>query len=76
MNDLKTPCLLLNIDRVRRNAERMSDVANRNGVRLRPHVKTHKRIDVARPQTAGHSGAITVSTLAEAAAAMSMDTSR
>jgi len=68
MNDLKTPCLLLDIARVRRNAERMSEVVRRNGVRLRPHVKTHKCVEVARLQTAGHSGAITVSTLAEARA--------
>jgi D-serine deaminase-like pyridoxal phosphate-dependent protein len=64
----KTPCLLLDINRVRRNAERISDVARRNNVRLRPHIKTHKCIEVARIQTAGHDGAITVSTLAEARA--------
>ncbi len=68
MKNLKTPCLLLDIARVRRNAERMSDVAKRNGVRLRPHVKTHKCVEVARLETAGHAGAITVSTLAEARA--------
>ncbi len=66
MEKLKTPGLLLDIERVRQNAERMSETAHRNGVRLRPHVKTHKCIEVARTQTAGHSGAITVSTLAEA----------
>jgi D-serine deaminase-like pyridoxal phosphate-dependent protein len=38
------------------------------GARLRPHVKTHKCIEIARLQTAGHTGAITVSTLAEASA--------
>lgn len=67
-NSLSTPALLLDAVRVRRNAERMSDVAHRNTVRLRPHVKTHKCVEVARIQTAGHSGAITVSTLAEARA--------
>ncbi len=46
----------------------MSEVARRNNTRLRPHVKTHKCIEVARIQTAGHDGAITVSTLAEARA--------
>jgi len=46
----------------------MSEKAEKLGVRLRPHIKTHKCIEVARIQTAGHSGAITVSTLAEAAA--------
>jgi D-serine deaminase-like pyridoxal phosphate-dependent protein len=46
----------------------MTDIAKRNGVRLRPHIKTHKCIEVARIQTEGHNGAITVSTLAEARA--------
>ncbi len=63
-----TPALLLDIERVRRNATRISEMAKRNDVRLRPHVKTHKCIEVARIQTAGHDGAITVSTLAEARA--------
>lgn len=68
MNTLNTPCLLLDLERVNRNAARISEVAKRNGVRLRPHIKTHKCIEVARIQTAGHDGAITVSTLAEARA--------
>jgi D-serine deaminase-like pyridoxal phosphate-dependent protein len=68
MNELKTPCLLLDIDRVRRNAARMSEIARQNNVRLRPHIKTHKCIEVAKIQTDGHDGAITVSTLAEARA--------
>ena len=46
----------------------MGDVAHRNKVRLRPHIKTHKCVEVARIQTEGHDGAITVSTLAEARA--------
>src|SRR3954447_775334 len=46
----------------------MTEVAKRNNVRLRPHIKTHKCIEVARIQTEGHDGAITVSTLAEARA--------
>lgn len=46
----------------------MSDKASELSVRLRPHIKTHKCVEVARIQTAGHNGAITVSTLAEARA--------
>ena len=65
---IKTPGLILDIECVRRNAERMSDVARRNNVRLRPHIKTHKCIEVARIQTEGHDEAITVSTLVEARA--------
>ncbi len=65
---IKTPGLILDVERVQQNAERMSGVALRNNVRLRPHIKTHKCAEVARIQTVGHDGAITVSTLAEARA--------
>jgi D-serine deaminase-like pyridoxal phosphate-dependent protein len=44
----------------------MSEIAHRTNVRLRPHVKTHKCVEVASIQTSGHDGAITVSTLEEA----------
>jgi D-serine deaminase-like pyridoxal phosphate-dependent protein len=63
---LKTPCLILDAARVRRNAARVSEIALRNGVRLRPHVKTHKCVEVTRIATEKQSGAVTVSTLAEA----------
>lgn len=66
LQTLKTPCLVLDVERVKRNAERVGSIARNSGVRLRPHVKTHKCVEVARIQTAGHSGALTVSTLAEA----------
>ncbi|HEX8195814.1 MAG TPA: alanine racemase [Pyrinomonadaceae bacterium] len=69
LQTLKTPCLILDVERIRRNAARTSEIAKRNNVSLRPHVKTHKSIEVARIQTAEHnSPALTVSTLAEARA--------
>jgi D-serine deaminase-like pyridoxal phosphate-dependent protein len=68
LETLKTPSLVLDIAKVKRNAERMSRRMKQFGADLRPHVKTHKCIEVARIQTAGHSGAVTVSTLAEARA--------
>jgi D-serine deaminase-like pyridoxal phosphate-dependent protein len=68
LESLKTPSLLLDLERVRRNAVQMSLRARKLGVRLRPHIKTHKCIEIARLQTEGLSGAITVSTLAEARA--------
>lgn len=68
LDDLKTPSLLLDIERVRRNAASMAARVKEMGAALRPHVKTHKCIEVARLQTAGHAGGITVSTLAEARA--------
>src|SRR5436305_1004060 len=68
LQDLKTPCLILDIERVRRNAASIGEIARQNNVRLRPHVKTHKCVEVARIQTAAQDGALTVSTLAEAEA--------
>jgi len=68
LSTLKTPGLILDVTKVKRNAERMSQRVKQFGADLRPHIKTHKCIEVARIQTAGHSGAVTVSTLAEARA--------
>lgn len=68
MDSARTPSLLLDIDRVRQNARRISDIARQNTVRLRPHIKTHKCVEVARIQTEGFDGSVTVSTLAEARA--------
>ncbi|MHC4606090.1 MAG: alanine racemase [Planctomycetota bacterium] len=64
--DLKTPCALVELDVVERNARRMADRMSSLGMKLRPHVKTHKCAEAARIQTRGHFGGITVSTLAEA----------
>jgi D-serine deaminase-like pyridoxal phosphate-dependent protein len=49
-----------------RNLARVGAIVDRLGVRFRPHVKTHKCVEVARLQVAGHAGGIMVSTLAEA----------
>lgn len=64
--DLPTPSLLVDLARVRNNCERMLALARERGVRLRPHVKTHKCVEIARLQQGGEIGPLTVSTLAEA----------
>ncbi len=68
LHTIKTPSLVLDAGRVRRNAERMSERVRRLGATLRPHVKTHKCVEVARVQTEGGPARVTVSTLAEARA--------
>jgi D-serine deaminase-like pyridoxal phosphate-dependent protein len=68
LNTIKTPSLVLDAVRVRRNAETMSARMKQLGVSLRPHAKTHKCVEVARIQTAGSAARLTVSTLAEARA--------
>lgn len=66
LQSLDTPALILDRAVVERNTARMSERMAAHGVSLRPHLKTAKSAQVARLATAGHSGAITVSTLAEA----------
>ncbi len=51
-----------------RNCDAMRTRAGRLGVRLRPHVKTHKCVEIGRLQHGGSPGPVTVSTLAEARA--------
>lgn len=63
---LETPCLLLDLDRLERNCERMRARAHALGVRLRPHLKTAKSREVARIAGGGEPGGVTVSTLKEA----------
>ena len=63
---LETPCLILDRGRLERNAARVTGRYAGTGVKLRPHMKTAKSIDVARIALAGNFGGITVSTLKEA----------
>ena len=64
---LSTPALILDRNILNRNTRRMADRMSGLGVDLRPHLKTAKSVPVAQLATRGHSGAITVSTLSEAA---------
>ncbi len=66
VHDLPTPCAVVDLDVLERNARRMAARVTELGGRLRPHVKTHKCAEIARLQVEGHFGGITVSTLAEA----------
>lgn len=66
LDDLPTPCLILDRARLERNCSRMSARAAALGVALRPHMKTGKSAEIARIATAGRPGGVTVSTLAEA----------
>lgn len=64
--DLPTPVLLLDLDVLDENLRRMQARAEELGVRLRPHMKTHKCIEIGDRQRACGAEGITVSTLEEA----------
>jgi len=65
---IATPALLLHVDVVERNLARMAERARTLGVTLRPHVKTHKCLELGRRQLAHGARGVTVSTLVEAEA--------
>jgi D-serine deaminase-like pyridoxal phosphate-dependent protein len=68
VGDLPTPALLLDLDVLERNLDRMAERARALGVALRPHVKTHKCLEVGRMQLERGARGITVATLPEAQA--------
>jgi D-serine deaminase-like pyridoxal phosphate-dependent protein len=64
--ELDTPVVLVELDRLERNVERMATLARTHGVALRPHVKTHKSIAIARMQVAAGAVGLTAAKLDEA----------
>ena len=63
---IPTPAALIDETRMMRNIARMQQRMDALGVRLRPHVKTTKCIEIARRQRDAGASGITVSTLKEA----------
>ena len=64
--DIETPAALIDEARMAGNIARLQTRMTGLGVRLRPHVKTSKSIEVARRQREAGAAGITVSTLKEA----------
>ncbi len=66
IHELPTPALLIDHDVLERNLTAMQDRANTLGVALRPHIKTHKCIEIANHQLELGARGVTVSTFYEA----------
>uniref|UniRef100_A0A3Q2Y4S3 Zgc:162816 n=1 Tax=Hippocampus comes TaxID=109280 RepID=A0A3Q2Y4S3_HIPCM len=66
LSTLCTPALVVDVDKVKKNAQRMIERCEKLGVQLRPHMKTHKTLECADIMTGGSRRCIVVSTLAEA----------
>lgn len=67
LDDLRTPCLLLDEAKLDRNLARLRERLAGLGVALRPHVKTAKCREVVERALGPGTAGVTVSTLAEAA---------
>ncbi len=66
VNDLDTPALVIDLDRVETNIANMATRCETAGVRLRPHTKTHKMPAIARLQVNAGAHGITCAKLVEA----------
>ena len=65
-SQLDTPALIIDYDIVKRNIYAMQEKADKFGVKLRPHTKTHKMPDLARLQVESGAAGITVAKVGEA----------
>jgi D-serine deaminase-like pyridoxal phosphate-dependent protein len=66
LDDLDTPAVLIDLDKVEANLRRAQAYADANGLRLRPHIKTHKIPELARRQVELGAKGITCQKLGEA----------
>jgi D-serine deaminase-like pyridoxal phosphate-dependent protein len=63
---LDTPCLVIDLDVVERNVRGLQAALDERGIGLRPHVKTHKLVPIARLQLEAGAAGLTAGTLGEA----------
>jgi len=66
LDAVSTPAVLVDLDVVRRNVLNMAERARRAGVRLRPHAKTHKTVEIARLQVEAGASGLSVAKVGEA----------
>ncbi len=62
---LPTPCMIVDLDLLEKNLKRMADHCKEVGIALRPHVKVHKSVDIAKRQIALGAIGLTTATIAE-----------
>jgi len=63
--ELDTPCLVVDLDRLEQNIREMSDYARSRGLALRPHLKTHKTVEIAALQRQAGATGFTCAKLGE-----------
>jgi D-serine deaminase-like pyridoxal phosphate-dependent protein len=64
--ELSTPAVIIDLDIVERNLDRMAAYCQSHGIGLRPHTKTHKMLEVARMQLERGALGLTVAKVGEA----------
>jgi D-serine deaminase-like pyridoxal phosphate-dependent protein len=64
--DVSTPAVLIDVEVLERNVTRMAERARAAGIKLRPHAKTHKLLEVGRLQLAAGAAGLSVAKTSEA----------
>jgi D-serine deaminase-like pyridoxal phosphate-dependent protein len=65
-NGIETPAVFIDLSVIDANIHRMQDAISGKGLNLRPHVKSHKSVNLARRQLAAGAVGIAVSSVGEA----------
>lgn len=63
---IPTPAVVIDVSTVHRNIDRLSAYCREHNLKLRPHTKTHKSLEIARLQLAGGASGLTVAKSGEA----------
>ncbi|MGH9316447.1 MAG: alanine racemase [Thermoanaerobaculia bacterium] len=66
VEDLPTPAVLVDLDVLESNIRRMAERARAAGVKLRPHAKTHKVLEIGRMQIAAGAAGLSLAKTSEA----------
>ena len=66
LNELDTPSLLVDLEKLESNISTMASLAKKQGVALRPHTKTHKCPEIAKMQLDAGASGITCAKIGEA----------
>ncbi|MBI3943162.1 MAG: D-TA family PLP-dependent enzyme [Chloroflexi bacterium] len=66
IDDLDTPALVVDLDILEHNIQRLAEYCRQHGLKQRPHAKTHKTPAIAHKQLAAGAQGITVAKLGEA----------
>ena len=66
LSEIETPALLVDLDILDRNLQRVAGYAAQHGLRLRPHTKTHKSVMLAKRQLELGAAGLTVAKVSEA----------
>lgn len=68
IGDVDTPALILELDAFEANLRTLQDSLQGRRIRVRPHAKTHKSVDIARAQLAAGAAGVCVQKVSEAEA--------